>query len=807
MQTVGDKIDLNQGSKYTAVISASENKVLVSDVSYSEADKQFTITFSNGSTEDIPIDSVLAVSGDSFNLLYIDPSGKPADSDISKDSVFLKDSSSQTVSSKVTFKDPIIADELRMASSSALLTGTTSAKYISGDTNETSDDSQALMLKSAVLELYNKLQDQIGESNGAVVEGTPSNIIIYDSEGTALADSGKAISDLLLLKSNREQTVQSDLDVKESNFSVTGTTLSSAEFLPTDGFFTLTNGVSVRYIRTVPDSSSSGISLLTHDGVQTLIDAANINSVVWVKKVLAAYDFSTSEPASRTDGDRYINTNTSDADSSDTGQEITALAIVEWDGTGSTWVETIPALGYSPLNENTGTYWRLVSDDSAPDGKSWEDPGVSTNDHDTAVNVKGTDGTTITASTALHPVQAEADAVFGDGTQSASSYHTHDLADSSAKGMIPAIPASSSNQFLKDTNTFEDVILSNDSLLTLSPTSTDYDIGNLSSSARGFRVGEYFKYVYDINGTSNYSGGHIVTLPAQEYYLHGRVFSNYGGYVEFEVSMKSFSDSIYKAKVLNDVGANSNTTSGLGLRVDTLGTKIYFYTGDIRKKFPSIDSALGVVRLHAELSIKYTSVPTTRDLIIEGLISSITPNFSSSDSNLLGTDNEWGGTQNFTDTATFSEIDMDGNDIINGNAIYLTNTFISTLSDGDKLIYSSSGIIKDVKQQTQSLTVTGVISDPYDIDIENGKDVYLDIDTSTDASTNLTLTNMTNGDEMFIKMYFSQAVALDITFPSSVVIAGETGSTYNFNGDVGDEYWISIKLLNSTYNVIINKAV
>jgi hypothetical protein len=85
-----------------------------------------------------------------------------------------------------------------------------------------------------------------------------------------------------------------------------------------------------------------------------------VGSTYFVGPITSILNFVTSEPATPSVGDRYINTTT--GSSSVTSQSVTANYIYEW--SGSDWDETVPLTGMSLYNESlrsvdsfTGTVW------------------------------------------------------------------------------------------------------------------------------------------------------------------------------------------------------------------------------------------------------------------------------------------------------------------------------------------------------------------------------------------------------------------------------------------------------------------
>ena len=91
----------------------------------------------------------------------------------------------------------------------------------------------------------------------------------------------------------------------------------------------------------------------------------NLSAVDWQESVLDELDLTTSEPASPTLGDRYLNTAT--GSSSQTGQSVTADRLYEWNGTS--WTEIVPDEGAACLVEDRNM---LIG----YNGSSWVDIGT-----------------------------------------------------------------------------------------------------------------------------------------------------------------------------------------------------------------------------------------------------------------------------------------------------------------------------------------------------------------------------------------------------------------------------------------------
>jgi hypothetical protein len=92
--------------------------------------------------------------------------------------------------------------------------------------------------------------------------------------------------------------------------------------------------------------------------------------VSWQKPIISFLNFTTSEPASPTTGDRYVNTVTGSGSVS-TGETFTINYIYEW--SGAAWTETIPLQGYTLVNNDdsliynfNGTSWVAASSGALP---------------------------------------------------------------------------------------------------------------------------------------------------------------------------------------------------------------------------------------------------------------------------------------------------------------------------------------------------------------------------------------------------------------------------------------------------------
>ena len=116
-----------------------------------------------------------------------------------------------------------------------------------------------------------------------------------------------------------------------------------------------------------------------------LVRLDQMNSVIaglhWQVAVLDKIDFTTSEPSTPTDGDRYINTVT--GTSSVTTQTVTEDYIYEWNGTD--WTETIPEEGYTLWDINDDTNYTY-------NGTAWVEFGSTVSHNNTTGLQGGTSG-------------------------------------------------------------------------------------------------------------------------------------------------------------------------------------------------------------------------------------------------------------------------------------------------------------------------------------------------------------------------------------------------------------------------------
>ena len=105
--------------------------------------------------------------------------------------------------------------------------------------------------------------------------------------------------------------------------------------------------------------------------------SSSIPDTIWQDKVNSETNFTTSEPASPTIHDRYINTTT--GTSSVTSQSVTADYIYEWGG--SRWDETAAEEGMMTYIDDTNLYESF-------DGTTWSDTGGFVN-HNSTLNKQG----------------------------------------------------------------------------------------------------------------------------------------------------------------------------------------------------------------------------------------------------------------------------------------------------------------------------------------------------------------------------------------------------------------------------------
>jgi len=110
------------------------------------------------------------------------------------------------------------------------------------------------------------------------------------------------------------------------------------------------------FSRTILDDTDAS-SVRATIGVPSIIDAGDAQA-----SVLSQVDFTSSEPGSPSEGDRYINTST--GTSSGTSQSVTENYIYEWNDGDSVWDEAIPNEGAICTDENVnltllynGTAW------------------------------------------------------------------------------------------------------------------------------------------------------------------------------------------------------------------------------------------------------------------------------------------------------------------------------------------------------------------------------------------------------------------------------------------------------------------
>ncbi len=98
-----------------------------------------------------------------------------------------------------------------------------------------------------------------------------------------------------------------------------------------------------------------------------------ISGLSWQLSVIDEVDFTTSEPTSPSEGDRYINTAT--GTSNDTSQSVTEDYIMEWNG--SSWDETIPSEGWTVWDETDDTNLTY-------NGADWVEFGSTTSHNNTS---------------------------------------------------------------------------------------------------------------------------------------------------------------------------------------------------------------------------------------------------------------------------------------------------------------------------------------------------------------------------------------------------------------------------------------
>ncbi len=144
-----------------------------------------------------------------------------------------------------------------------------------------------------------------------------------------------------------------------------------------------------------------GSHLVTKDYVDGLIQGLD-----WQESVIGFLDFTISEPASPSTGDRYINTTT--GLSSETSQLVTANNIYEWNG--SNWTESVTNEGFATWVENEDVVYVF-------NGSAWVKFGTTVTHNNTSGKQGGTTGEY------YHLTQAQESGLTGGGD---TTLHKHD---------------------------------------------------------------------------------------------------------------------------------------------------------------------------------------------------------------------------------------------------------------------------------------------------------------------------------------------------------------------------------------------
>jgi hypothetical protein len=142
-------------------------------------------------------------------------------------------------------------------------------------------------------------------------------------------------------------------------------------------------------------SPVNGQSLVYDAGLNKYVLKDIFLDVSWQEPIISFLNFTTSEPASPTTGDRYVNTVTGSGSVS-TGETFTINYIYEWNGVD--WTETVPLQGYTLVNNDdsliynfNGTSWVAASSGALPSNIAYKD---TDNNFSTGQTINGTLSTT-----------------------------------------------------------------------------------------------------------------------------------------------------------------------------------------------------------------------------------------------------------------------------------------------------------------------------------------------------------------------------------------------------------------------------
>jgi len=529
--------------------------------------KKLSITYSDGSTNTLNIDDLLSFSGDNDSIVILRDNVLTISS--SKLSDFVNKEDDNDFNGDNTFNGNSYLSNLKFLADDPL---SSPILHISDLTAKGDSDTSTLMTKHAILKLFGSFT-----GGGINITGNANNIPVINTDGDGLVDSLISKDNLFLLNTKADRVVTDgnilfdniDIQIKESLSGQLGA-------LP-KGNFSLSNGIKVKYILDNISNTSfdKDKSLVTAQGVENSIAQAQLNSVTFTKSVISALpDYPTGEPASPSQGDRYIINIDANETSTLTGQTIPKNSIIEWEGTGTGWIITPPVNALSTLNRATGTFWRVVQDSN--NRLVWEDPnsgGISS--HDDATDVRDSDGVSMaTPSQARHLNSQETDLLLKGGT--VSTEHTHAPATATRPGSVPALPLDSSKflngegEFVSmaDINNVTDLQVEFDT----DTTSPFKKVSPLSNGVSGFTVGNVTtlncSWIADVT-TRNWVITDI-TFPKEEYTTKITITNSYGEYFQYIVSTKNPALGAISSVILLNKGVDGKNCS-INVQVSTDG--------------------------------------------------------------------------------------------------------------------------------------------------------------------------------------------------------------------------------------------
>lgn len=782
----------------------------VSGLSFSPLTKRLIIRYNIADSYEVDLSSLQTFNITSNKVIYVNSNGTLAATNLNYSDIVDKVSTSEIKLrySKVTFNSALFGGiylptqdlSTQDLSLPSIFLPPTKITAATNDYSKGRDDTSTILLKDGILKLFNTYS---GGGGGITVSGTPGNLPKFDSEGSSLEDSDIATSNLVLKNTSSSQViVQSRAGFYPWGFALVADYNSAIEEYE-GGIFVLYDKENyVQFIKNDPlNPYPSNRSLVTETCVKSLIHSAELGEPNYLTSVL---EIVTTEPVSPTTRDTYAyNGETTVIWSSAT---INPGDIIVYNV--DTWGTTAAKVKDTLLNEDNGHYYRYVQV-AGGSTYTWFDIGtLGMNDHDTAGSVRGSDGNPLVdPTTGRHLIATEIAKLLGGGT--ITTEHLHRLATTSRSGYVDTLP-NDERLYWDGIGNYSEIKLGEEASL-INILSTEVNIEKINTrTISAVREGNKFRYNFVLDTSTAGTGSIKLLMPTKEYVVKGTITNNYGEAVVFIISNKNLTETSSKGKKLLNIGHDSGK-SYMKFGYDTGGDYIYISENYINKTLQTFNTAYGNVKIFIDLEVSYYSVPGTHDIVITSTSNSFTSNLIEAPDDIFNTDNTWNGVQTFNKQLNvYYDINMDGSgEITNAAAIHSFQYLLGGLSTGDKLVYNATGgIIKDVKEQTQTITLGGTApTKTLDLNINSGKTGFIEF-TTMSGVTDITVSysNMENGDEFSLYILNNSSTDLDITFPSTGNrMINSSSNVYTMVGGIDDDYLVVIKKINSITFTIIEK--